>query len=188
MGTQVLRRAALVVNVAVVSAASVQGPFVAPRLRFGELLGGLALAAAPEGEARMSLDVKDAPVQDVVRLLAELVGFQVVFDPGVECKLTLRLHEARWQPVLDTTLRACGLGYEEEGGILRIARPSRLLEESAARRRLEEERGRGGSRRIALLRLSYARAQELAPLLKSRLRPGGDVTWDSRTNTLIVTE
>jgi type IV pilus assembly protein PilQ len=146
------------------------------------------LAAAPAGEARVSLDAKDAPVQDVVRLLAELGGFQVVFDPGLECKLTLRLHEARWLAVLDATLRACGLGYEEAGGVLRVAKTSRLIEESAARRRLEQESSRGGSGRIALFRLTYARAQALAPLLKSRLPPGSNVTWDARTNTLIVIE
>jgi len=150
------------------------------------VLACAALAAAPDGEARVSLDAKDAPIQDVVSLFAELAGFQVVFDPGVECKLTLKLHEARWVTAFDTTLRACGLVYEEEGGVARIANASRLAQEAADRRRLNEERGRGGSGRIALFRLSYARAQELAPLLKSRLKPGGDVTWDSRTNTLIV--
>jgi type IV pilus assembly protein PilQ len=147
-----------------------------------------ALAAAPEGEARVSLDVKGAPVQDVVGVFAELVGFQVVFDPGLDCKLTLKLHQARWLPLFETTLRACGLGYEEGGGILRIAKSSRLREEAEERRRLNEEHGRGGSGRIALFRLSYARAEALAPVLKSRLPPGGDVTWDSLTNTLIVIE
>jgi type II secretory pathway component HofQ len=152
-------------------------------------LAGLALVASSGGEARVSLDAKDAPVQDVVRVCTELAGLQVVFDPGVECKLTLSLHEARWLTVLDTTLRACGLAYEEEGGILRIAKSSRLTEEAADRRRLNEERrGRSGAGRVTLFRLSYARAQELAPFLKSRLPAGSDVTWDARTNTLIVTE
>jgi type IV pilus assembly protein PilQ len=154
----------------------------------GAVLACLTLAVAPAGEARVSLDAKDAPVQDVVSLFAELARFQVVFDPGVECKLTLKLNEARWVTAFDTTLRACGLGYEEEGGVVRVAKASQLAQEAADRRRLNEERGRGGAGRIALFRLSYARAQELAPLLKSRLKPGGDVTWDSRTNTLIVIE
>jgi type IV pilus assembly protein PilQ len=154
----------------------------------GVVLGCLALAAEPAAEARVSLDAKDAPVQDVVSLLTELAGLQAVFDPGVECKLTLKLHEARWRTVFDTALRACSLGYEEEPGVVRVAKASRLAQEAADRRRLDEERNRGGTGRVALFRLSYARAQELAPLLKSRLKPGSDVTWDARTNTLIVTE
>jgi type IV pilus assembly protein PilQ len=122
----------------------------------------------------------------VVGLLADLGGFQVVFDPDTQCKLTLKLHEARWQTVLQTTLLACGLGQEDAAGVLRVAKASRLAEESAARRRLDEERLQGGPDRIALFRLSYARAESLAPLLKTRLPPGSQVTWDARTNTLIV--
>jgi type II secretory pathway component HofQ len=150
------------------------------------VLAWLTLAAATGGEARVSLDAKDAPVQDVVALLAELGGFQAVFDPDTQCTLTLKLHEARWQTALKTTLRACGLGQEEEAGVLRVAKASRLAEESAARRRLDEERAASGPDRLALFRLSYARAESLAPLLKSRLPPRSSVTWDSRTNTLIV--
>jgi len=150
------------------------------------LLACAALAAAAAGEARVSLDAKDAPVQDVVGLLAELGGFQAVFDPDTQCKLTLKLHEARWQVALLATLRACGLGYEDEAGVLRVAKASRLAEEAAARRRLDEERVQAGPDRTVLFRLSYARAEALAPLLKSRLPPGSQVSWDARTNTLIV--
>ena len=146
-----------------------------------------AVAGAPAGEARLSLDAKDAEVRDVVSLLAELGGFQAVFDPDTSCKLTLRLRDARWQTVLDTTLRACGLAQEEEGGVMRVARPATLTEEAAARRRLAEERARAGPDRIALFRLSYARAEALAPLVRSRLPPRSEVTWDARTNTLVVT-
>jgi len=150
------------------------------------VLAGIALAATTAGEARVSLDVKDATVQDVVGLLAEVGGFQAVFDPDTECKLTLKLHEARWQTALQTTLRACALAQEEAAGILRVARPARLSEEAAARRRLQEERSQGGAARVETFRLSYARAEALAPLVKSRLSPRSQVTWDARTNTLIV--
>ena len=146
----------------------------------------LTVPAAGDGEARISLDLKDAPVVDLVRLLADVAGFQVVLDPGLTCKLTLKLHEARWQTALQTTLRACGLAQEEEAGILRVAKPSRLMEEAAARRRLQEERSQGGPARLETFRLSYARAEALAPLVRTRLSPRSQVTWDSRTNTLIV--
>jgi len=60
------------------------------------------------------------------------------------------------------------------------------MEEAAARRRLQEERGQGGPARLETFRLSYARAEAMAPLVRSRLSPRSQVTWDSRTNTLIV--
>jgi type IV pilus assembly protein PilQ len=153
------------------------------------LAAALALgpgAGAGAGEARVSLDARYAPIVDIVRVLVEAGGFQVVFDTGIDCRLTLKLHETRWRSVLDTALSACRLGLEEEGDILRVAPVARLQEEAAARRRLEQERRLTPSGRLALFRLSYARAQELAPLLDRILTPAGRVSYDPRTNTLIV--
>jgi type IV pilus assembly protein PilQ len=147
-----------------------------------------ALSPPPEGEARISLDVKDASVLDIVRLLTEVGGFQTVFDPGISCKLTVKLTEVRWQAALDVSLRSCRLGREEENGIVRIAPVDRLGEESAARRRLEEEQRLSAPHSVARFRLSYARAQEIAPLLKRFLSVRGDVVYDSRTNTLIIVD
>jgi type IV pilus assembly protein PilQ len=154
---------------------------LAPPLREGR-------PAAPpgDGEARISMDVKDAPLVDVVRLLAEVGGFQVVFDPGIDCKLTLKLNEVTWPAALDVSLRSCGLGRDEEGGILRIASLKRLTEERAAERKLREEKEANAPRRVSSYRLSYARAQEMAPLVKRLLSPRGEVIYDARTNTLFV--
>jgi type IV pilus assembly protein PilQ len=152
------------------------------------ILLGLALltGAAETEEARVSIDVKDAAIQDVVRLLAEVGAFQVVMDPGVTCNLTLKLKEVRWPQVLESALRSCSLAYEEDGGILRIAPAGRLIEEAEARRRLAEAREAGRSRSVFLKRLSYARAEELAPIVRKMLSPQGEVVYDSRTNTLII--
>jgi type II secretory pathway component HofQ len=159
--------------------------------RIAVLAGALAaLSAAPAArgedvEARVSLDVREAPVESIVSLLVELGGRQVVFDPGLQCSLTLKVHQAPWHEVLETSLRACGLGHQEEGGVLWVAPVSRLRQESESRRRLRESRPstRGD---LALHRLSYARAEEMAPLLQRFVAPEGSVTVDARTNTLII--
>ena len=140
----------------------------------------------PPAETRVSIDFKDADIQDVVRLFSEVGGFQVVMDPGVSCKLTLKLKEVQWPSALNAALRSCRLGRDEEGGIVRIAPVSRLTEEAASRRKLEEEKELSRPRQVTSYRLSYARAQELAPLLKKMLSPRGEVIVDARTNTLII--
>lgn len=160
-------------------------------MRSARALAGLILflaavaAAAGGDEVRISLDVKDAAVVDVVHVLAVAAGVQAVFDPGISCRLTLKLTRVPYATVLDLALRACQLGREGDDAILRIAPLSRLAEEEAARRRLEEEKERAPRHSLSLFRLSHARAEQMAPLLK-RLLPGGDVTYDARTNTLIV--
>jgi type IV pilus assembly protein PilQ len=149
------------------------------------LIGPPAPVPARE-ETRISLDVKDADIVDVVRLLAEIGGFQVVFDPGVSCKLTLKLNQAPWPTVLNVGLKVCGLGQDSEGGIVRVAPVARLVAEQAEQRRLADEKALSGPLKTTTYRLSYARAQDLAPLVKKYLSPRGEVFFDQRTNTLII--
>jgi type IV pilus assembly protein PilQ len=154
----------------------------------------LALLAAgpavpdPTAETRISIDVKETSIVDIVRVLAEVGGFQVVMDPGVSCNLTLKLKEVPWPTVLDVALRSCRLGYDEQHGILRIAPVDRLAAEHAAERKLDEEKRLNRPLRTIRYRLSYAKAEQMAPILKKFLSPRGDVVVDARTNTLIITD
>ena len=144
-------------------------------------------AAVPE-ETRISVDFKDADVLDIVRLMADLGSFQVVAHPGISCKLTLKLTEVPLATAFDLTLKTCGLGYEEESGIFRIAPTATLTAESAERRKLAEAQRLDRPLKTRMYRLSYAKAAEMAPLVKKFLSPRGEVIFDARTNTLIVTD
>src|SRR4029077_2517750 len=116
-------------------------------------------------EARISIDFKDADIVDVVRLMAEVGQFQVVVDPGVSCKLTLKLKEVPWDSALDVALRVCGLGSESDNGIVRVAPVAKLTAEHEERRRLAEAQRLNRPLRTVRYTLSYARAAELAPLI-----------------------
>jgi type IV pilus assembly protein PilQ len=148
---------------------------------------GLAGAAASD-HARVSLDVKDASILGIVRVLVEVGGFQVVFDPGISCTLTLKLTQVSWATALDTSLRTCGLAQEEEGGIMRVAAVAKLREEAQQRRTLAEERRAAAPRSIAHFRLSHARAEQMAPIVRHWLAPRGNVVYDARTNTLVIVD
>jgi type IV pilus assembly protein PilQ len=137
-------------------------------------------------EALLSLDIKDAPIGDILRALGEVGNLQVVVDPGVQCSLTVRLKQVRLGTALDAALRACSLGKDEENGIVRVAPLSRLVEERREERRLADEKAQDRPRTLTRIVLSYARAEELAPLLKKMLSPRGDVVFDRRTNTLLI--
>jgi type IV pilus assembly protein PilQ len=148
-------------------------------------------AAAPvdlRRETRISVDLKDTSVEDLARLLGEVAGLQVVMDPGTHCTLTLKLKEVPWPKVLDMALKSCGLAQEDDGGITRIAPASKLLQESGERRKLAEEQKLSGPLRTTRYPLSYAKAEQLAPIVKKFLSPRGEVVVDSRTNTLIITD
>lgn len=151
-------------------------------------LASAAPASVPEGEARISVDFKDADIKDIALLMAEVGAFQVVIDPGVSCKLTLKLKEVPWDTAFDLALRSCGLGYEVDHGIYRVAPVAKLTAEHVERRRLAEEQKLNRPLRTVRYRLSYAKAAEVAPLLKKFLSPRGEVLFDARTNTLYITD
>ena len=147
------------------------------------------LKQPPEPDALIDLDVKEADVLDLLRLLAEVGGFNLVADPEVSCSLTLKLREVPWPQVLQLALRTCRLEQERLGeNLVRVATSEQLRKEYEQRRKYEEEKALSGPLVTTFERLSYARARELAPVLEKFLSPRGSVVFDERTNTLIITD
>jgi type IV pilus assembly protein PilQ len=140
-------------------------------------------------ETLIDLDVKDANVLDILRLLAELGDINMVADPDVACRFTLKLKAVTWRQVMDVTLRSCRLGEERMGeNLVRVAPLQQLTQEHQNRRKYEEEKSLAGPLQTTYRRVSYARARDLAPLLEKFLSPRGEVAFDERTNTLIITD
>jgi type IV pilus assembly protein PilQ len=149
------------------------------------LLVGLTTAAS-ERDVLIALDVKDAPATQILQVLGETAGFQVVFDPGLSCRMTLKLNAVTYERAFESVLRACRFDYEGQGKVIRVATIARLSQEASDRRRLLEAQKDAAPRRELRVRLSYARAAEMATLLKRVLSPRGEVVFDDRTNTLII--
>jgi type IV pilus assembly protein PilQ len=145
-------------------------------------------AREPGQTRRVSLDVVRAPVEQVLRGLAEMGGLNLVLSEEVRGTVTLTLRDVPWTQALQGVLVSQGLGMERSGNILRVA-PLRVLhEEAEARARLKQTRKDEGPLRTWFIPVSHARAEELLPQVKAVLSPRGRVSVDARTNTLIVTD
>ncbi|MFQ5789620.1 MAG: type IV pilus secretin PilQ [Acidobacteriota bacterium] len=136
----------------------------------------------------ITLDFKDGDIQDIFRLFAEISGLNIVVQPGVSGRITLRLTEVPWDQALELILKTNNLGYVVEGNVIRIAPLSQLADEEAEKRRLAEEKALAGELTTMTRQLSYAKAAELEPLLQRNLSARGDIVIDERTNTLIITD
>jgi type IV pilus assembly protein PilQ len=137
----------------------------------------------------ISLDFKDGDLQDIFRLFADISGLNIVVNPGVSGKVTLKLNEVPWDQALDLILKANGLGYTLEGNVIRIAKLSDLQKEEQDRRKLEEEKALAGNLEVWNKTLSYAKATELQDTVKKvALSARGTITLDPRTNTMIITD
>lgn len=137
----------------------------------------------------ISLDFKDGDLQDIFRLFADISGLNVVVNPGVSGKVTLKLTEVPWDQALDLILKTNGLGYTLEDNVIRIAKLSDLQKEEQERRKLAEEKALAGDLLVQNFRLSYAKSKELEPTIKKvALSPRGQIITDERTNTMIITD
>jgi type IV pilus assembly protein PilQ len=137
----------------------------------------------------VSLDFQGADLRAVLRTFSEISGLNIVIDPAVTGSVDVALRDVPWDQALDIILRANKLGYIVDGTIVRIAPLTALSEEESQRRKLSDEQALAGELRVLTKTLSYAKAEELSPLLtKSALSARGSVQFDVRTNTIIITD
>jgi type IV pilus assembly protein PilQ len=139
---------------------------------------------------RLTLNFQDIETRAVLQLLAETSGQNIVVSDTVQGNVTLRLHNVPWDQALDIVLRTKGLDKRVEGNVIYIA-PS---EELAAREKQQLEARKQISElapvRTEYLQVNYAKASDLAGLIKSQgrslLSDRGTVSIDERTNTLLL--
>jgi type IV pilus assembly protein PilQ len=153
----------------------------------------MAAAQAPGEPKRwtghpISLDFREGDLQDIFRLFADISGLNVVVNPGISGRVTLKLTEVPWDQALDLILKINGLGYSIEDNVLRIARLTDMQKEESDRRKLEEEKALAGTLVDWTKRISYAKATELSDVIKKAgaLSPRGQINVDTRTNVLLM--
>jgi type IV pilus assembly protein PilQ len=141
----------------------------------------------------LSLNFQDIEVRAILQILADFTGLNIVVSDTVKGNLTLRLQNVPWDQALDIIMRTKGLSMRQNGNVIFIA----PTEEIAAREKLDLESRKTVEElvplRTEIIQVNYAKAADLAKLLKSGdekrgtiLSPRGAVETDERTNSLIV--
>src|SRR6185369_6443354 len=87
---------------------------------------------------RISLDFKDADIQNVLRILADVSGLNIITTEEVQGKLTMRLIDVPWDQAFDAILRAKNLDSVREGNIVRVSTVEQLKKERDAQRAADE--------------------------------------------------
>lgn len=142
--------------------------------------------ARPLPTRKLDVSVHRADIRDVLRLFAEVGDVNVVYGEDVAGQVTFRLRDVRWDHALRAILQTRGLGMEWDGRILRVATIETLDRERASRVAERETCEETAPLHTRTLRLSHARASDVAPIVRARLTARGSVEVDERTNSLIV--
>ena len=161
----------------------------------------------------LSLNFQRIPVRAALQVIADFTGFNIITSDSVTGDLSLRLNDVPWDQALDLILQTKNLGMRQKGNVIRVAPADEIT--------AQELRDYEALREVVdleplvteLIKISYAKAQDLADLLKSirtidpdvaspafgsvsvneivteennLLSERGSVTVDERTNTLLV--
>ncbi|MCA9554196.1 MAG: type IV pilus secretin PilQ, partial [Myxococcales bacterium] len=135
---------------------------------------------------RVSLDIKDADVQNVLRLLADVSKLNIVASDDVSGKITIKLRNVPWDQALDIVLRAKQLDKVRNGNIIRVAPVDVLAKEEKLRIDRAAQKIELEPLTVRLIPVSYSLASEIEPQVKSLLSTRGKVNIDARTNVLVV--
>jgi type IV pilus assembly protein PilQ len=155
--------------------------------------GSTAITLSTEGVAaatyhgkKITIDLQDADIVNVIRLIGDVSGKNVVVGEDVKGKVTLKLKNVPWDQALDVILKTKDLGQETRGGIIRVVPQAKLDAEREARLKLQEEREKKLPTTVRLIPVNYAVAKEMEKQVGALLSPRGKVTTDERTNVIIV--
>ena len=155
---------------------------------------GPASSEADEGKAKktytgtkISLDVQEADIKAVFRLLSEVGKVSIVAGDDVKGAVTLTLKEVPWDEALDTILRIKGVDKTQVGNVITVM----SLENLAKQKALEKSRRDVEPQVTKVIRINYANAAGLKENLQEFLKdkdgkPRGSVRVDDHSNSLII--
>lgn len=179
-------------NVATPAAAQVLSPAEKTLVAFEEAQRTRRFVGKP-----ITIQVKDADLVDVFRLIGDASGFNVVVGEDVRGKVTLSLVDVPWDQVLDLVLRSQQLGAERSNNILRVMTLGALTKEKEEELRAKQAVQASAPRVTRVFPISYANLGDITGILRGFNSAAGSagssvagaqnvIQEDQRTNSIIV--
>jgi len=140
---------------------------------------------------KLTLNFQDIETRAVLQLLADTSGQNMVISDSVRGNVTLRLQDVPWDQALDVVLRTKGLDMRRDGNVVTVGPAAELAAREKELLSARKEITQLAPLRTEYLQVNYAKAQDLATLIKSGkgntlLSERGNVSIDERTNTLLL--
>lgn len=154
-----------------------------------------------DGGPRIFLDVQDADIKSVLRLLAEQGNVSIVSGDDVKGTLTLNIKDVPWEQALATILDLKGLAQKREGNVITTMTLEKMKKDDAdrqaaleAKRKAELERAQPAPEPLItrVVSIDYNDAKKLSENIRDFLtkdkdgKPVGSVKVDEHSNSLII--
>jgi len=122
-------------------------------------------------EGKLDISFKDADIRNVLRLISEKSGINIIAGEEVTGTITVSLKDVNWDDALKAILNAYDCGYEREGNIITVM----SLERLSVKSKTESELGEVQPIISEVFRLRYLDATDVAKAIDRMLSSRGSV-------------
>ena len=126
------------------------------------------------------LDIKQMDVSDVLRLLSQKSGKNIVASQGVNGRVTIYLKDKEVMEVLEIIADAYGWALEEQSGVIKVITAQEYMQ------KYEHAYGRKLYTRI--IELEHAETGDVEAVLEKLKSDQGKIVSDDKTGTLILVD
>lgn len=157
---------------------------------------------------RVTFNFQDIPTRSVLQLIADVSDLNIVVADTVSGNVTLRLINVPWDQALDIVLQAKGLDKRRNGNVIWVAPQKEIAEREQSLADAKQKLQQLTDTVTVYIPISYGSAKDIVSLLtQSKASAGaaggaggggqqtsgflsarGRVTYDERTNTLLVVD
>jgi type IV pilus assembly protein PilQ len=144
---------------------------------------------------RMHATFQDIPTRTLLALIAETAGRNIIITDSVSGNVTLKLENVPWDQALDLVLRLKGLDKRVEDNVILVGPISELANRDKAELEARKEVQDLAPLRSELVQVNFAKASDIAGLIRSQtagegggtlLSSRGTITVYTPTNTLLI--
>ena len=137
---------------------------------------------------RISLDFQQADISNVLRLIAEVSGFNIVVGEGVKNKVTMKLANVPWDQALDMLLKMNALGMIRQGNIVWVDTLQNIAKQQDEEARAKDSRAKAEPIVTRVFYIRNLNATEVQTSLRQNLSPRGTMTVSAASNALIISD
>ncbi len=150
---------------------------------------GFPVIWSGSGGRRITIDVVEADIRTVMRSISDVSGMNIIIPETYQGTVTARLRNVGWCDALTAILASQDLVATQSGSnTLRVVRRADFYSQVNEMATTQAQRENLQELHTEVFVIRYAKADDIQSATSSVLSSRGEVSVDTRTNSLIVTD
>ncbi len=133
---------------------------------------------------KVSLDFRDADIKTVLQVLSLKSGVNIVTGPEVQGLISIQMNNVPWQQALEVIVATHGFASERKGDVIIVSSVENLKKRREDAMLLAEQE----TLETMTFTLNFAKAENVIASVEKMISERGNINFDERTNTIIVTD